>query len=140
MGRKAPVNARGLCFTSHRTIFVRGDDVLMTGWVGRLATDIAPAVRSGEVTAAEVVADHLDRIVRLNAELGAFVRVRASEAADEGVAVDARADRSDLPLASVPVAVMDTVPVAGEPMRLGSAAMPDTPLVARRAERSRRRR
>jgi amidase len=114
--------------------------VLMTGWVGRLATDIAPAVRSGEVTAAEVVADHLDRIVRLNAELGAFVRVRASEAADEGVAVDARADRSDLPLASVPVAVMDTVPVAGEPMRLGSAAMPDTPLVARRAERSRRRR
>lgn len=28
--------------------------MLMTGWAGRLATDIAAAVRSGEVTAAEV--------------------------------------------------------------------------------------
>jgi hypothetical protein len=63
------------------------------------------------------VADHLDRIASW--------------------AVDARADRADLPLAGVPVAVKDTVPVAGEPMRLGSAAMPDTsqtedhPVVAR---------
>lgn len=98
----------------------------MTGWVGRPATDIAAAVGSGEVTAAQVVADHLDRIARLNAELGAFVRVRAAEAADEAAAVDARAGRADLPLAGVPVAVKDTVPVAGEPMRLGSAAIPDT--------------
>jgi amidase len=111
--------------------------VHMAGWAGRLATDIAAAVRSGEVTATEVVADHLDRIAGLNAELGAFVRVRAAEAADEAAAVDARADRADLPLAGVPVAVKDTVPVAGEPMRLGSAAMPDIaqnkdhPVVAR---------
>jgi amidase len=129
--------ARGLCVTSHRTIIVKGDDVLMTGWAGRAATDIAGAVRSGEARAAQVVADHLDRIARLNAEVGAFVRVRAPEAADEAVAVDARADRADLPLAGVPVGVKDTVPVAGEPMRLGSAAMPETaqcedhPVVAR---------
>src|SRR5215469_11609168 len=109
----------------------------MTGWVGRHATDIAAAVRSGEVTAAAVVAEHLQRIGRLDAELGAFVRVRAARAADEAVAVDSRADRAELPLAGVPVAVKDTVPVAGEPMRLGSAAMPDAaqsedhPVVAR---------
>jgi Asp-tRNA(Asn)/Glu-tRNA(Gln) amidotransferase A subunit family amidase len=48
----------------------------MTGWVGRPATEIAAAVRSGEVTAAHVVAGHLDRIAKVNAELGAFVRVR----------------------------------------------------------------
>jgi len=57
----------------------------MTGWAGRLATDIAAAVRSGEVTAAQVLADDLDRIARLNAELGAFVRVRAAKAADEAM-------------------------------------------------------
>jgi amidase len=97
----------------------------MAGWVGRPAGQIAAAVRSGEVTAAEVVTGHLDRIARLNPELGAFVRVRAAEAAREAAEVDARADRADLPLAGVPVAIKDCVPVAGEPMRLGSAATSD---------------
>jgi amidase len=109
----------------------------MAGWVGRPAGQIAAAVRSGEVTAAEVVAGHLDRIARLNPELGAFVRVRAAEAAREAAEVDARADRADLPLAGVPVAIKDCIPVAGEPMRLGSAATlagaqgKDHPVVAR---------
>jgi amidase len=101
------------------------DDVVMTGWAGRPATEIAAAVRTGETTAAQVVAGHLDRIARLNAELGAFVRVRAAEAAAEADAVDKRADLAELPLAGVPVAVKDAVPVAGEPMRVGSVALPD---------------
>lgn len=96
----------------------------MAEWTGRTAIEIAAAVRSGEVTAVEVVAGHLDRIARLNPELGAFVRVRAAEAAAEAAAVDKRADRAKLPLAGVPIAIKDTVPVSGEPMRLGSAAMP----------------
>ncbi|WP_300605340.1 amidase [Trebonia sp.] len=109
----------------------------MSEWTGRPAAEIAAAVRSGAVTAGQVAGDHLDRIARLNAELGAFVRVRAAEAAAEAAAVDARADRADLPLAGVPVAIKDNVPVAGEPMRLGSAAVPgrpqgeDHPVVAR---------
>jgi len=109
----------------------------MAGWAGRTATEIAAAVRSGEVTAGEVVGGHLDRIARLNREIDAFVRVRAAEAAAEAAAVDARADRAELPLAGVPVAIKDTVPVTGEPMRLGSAATPakpqeaDHPVVAR---------
>jgi len=97
----------------------------MTAWAGRPATEIAAAVRAGEATAGQVVTAHLDRIARLNAELGAFVRVRAAEAASEADAVDKRADRANLPLAGVPVAVKDAVPVAGEPMRVGSAALPD---------------
>lgn len=96
----------------------------MAEWTGRTAIEIAAAVRSGEVTAVEVVAGHLNRIARLNPELGAFVRVRAPEAAAEAAAVDERADRAELPLAGVPIAIKDTVPVSGEPMRLGSAAMP----------------
>jgi amidase/beta-lactamase family protein len=116
------------------------DDVVMAEWVGRPATEIANAVRSGVVTGAEVVAQHLDRTAKLNAELGAFVRVRQAEAAREAAEVDARADRASLRLAGVPVAVKDTVPVAGEPMRLGSAATPataqekDHPVVARLRE------
>ena len=109
----------------------------MADMIGRSATDIAAAVRAGEVTAEEVVAGHLDRIARLNAELGAFVRIRAAAAAAEARAVDARTDRAELPLAGVPVAVKDCVSVAGEPMSYGSAAFPrvprnhDHPVVAR---------
>lgn len=109
----------------------------MADMIGRPATEIAAAVRAGEVTAEQVVAGHLDRIARLNAELGAFVRIRAAAAAAEAQAVDARADRAELPLAGVPVAVKDCVSVTGEPMSYGSAALPrvprnhDHPVVAR---------
>jgi amidase len=112
----------------------------MAEWVGRPATEIATGVRSGQVTAAEVVTGHLDRIAEVNPELGAFVRVRSAEAVREAAEVDARADRADLPLAGVPVAIKDSVPVAGEPMRFGSAAAAsgaqerDHPVVARLRE------
>jgi amidase len=99
----------------------------MADWVGQSAAGIAAAVRAGEVTAAEVVAGHIGRISRLNAELGAFTRIRAAEAAAEAQAVDARADRAELPLAGVPVAVKDCAAVTGEPMGYGSAAFPSTP-------------
>ena len=95
--------------------------------IGRSAVEIATAVRAGKVTAGEVVAGHLDRIARRNAELGAFVRIRPAAAAAEAQAVDARADRAELPLAGVPVAVKDNVPVTGEPMGYGSAAFPQVP-------------
>jgi Asp-tRNA(Asn)/Glu-tRNA(Gln) amidotransferase A subunit family amidase len=38
------------------------DDVVMTDWTGRTATEIAAAVRAGEATAGQVAACHLDRI------------------------------------------------------------------------------
>ncbi|WP_344457167.1 amidase family protein, partial [Actinomadura kijaniata] len=99
----------------------------MGEWVGRRATEIAAAVRAGKVTAVEVVREHLDRIDALDDELGAFARVRRDRALAEAAEVDARADRAELPLAGVPVPVKDNVPVAGEPMRSGSAATPDAP-------------
>jgi amidase len=109
----------------------------MSEWVGRTATQIAAAVRAGQVTAREVVQEHLDRIRAVDGELGAFVRVRGRRAPAEAEEVDARPDRADLPLAGVPVAIKDNVPVAGEPMRNGSLATPadpqpaDHPVVAR---------
>ena len=94
----------------------------MAGWVGRTAAEIAAAVRAGDTTAREVVAEHLDRIGGLNAELGAFVRIRPAAALKEAAEVDQRPDRGQLPLAGVPVAIKDNLPVAGEPMRAGSLA------------------
>jgi len=99
----------------------------MAQWAGRTAVEIAAAVRSGQVSARTVVAEHLDRIAAVDRDLGAFVRVRAQAALDEADAVDARADLAGLPLAGVPVAVKDNIPVAGEPMRSGSLAVPDVP-------------
>lgn len=99
----------------------------MAAWVGRTAVEIAAAVRAGDASACDVVAEHLDRIGKLNAELGAFVRVRSAQALREAGEVDQRADRGQLRLAGVPVAIKDNLPVGGEPMRSGSAATADVP-------------
>ncbi|OAR23659.1 amidase [Streptomyces sp. ERV7] len=99
----------------------------MTKWAGRTATEIAEAVRQKVVTPREVVADHLAAIAARNGRVGAFRVVRATAALAEADAVGARPDLSRLPLAGVPVAVKDNLPVRGESTRNGSAATPKTP-------------
>ena len=89
------------------------------GWS---AARIAAAVRAGETTPTEVVRDFLDRIERLDPQLGAFRSVRAEQALAEAERVAARADLTELPLAGVPVAIKDNIEVEGEQMRNGSAA------------------
>jgi amidase len=96
-------------------------------WVSRTAIEIASAVRSGDAKAHDVVAEHLRRIENLNPELGAFVRIRSDKALREADEIDARADLAGLRLAGVPVAIKDNLPVSGEPMRFGSAAVPSVP-------------
>ncbi len=109
----------------------------MDTWIGRDAARIAEAVRTGAAEPRTVVQQHLDRIERLNPQLAAFRRVRRDEALAEADAVAARPDLAELPLAGVPVAIKDNVEVAGEQLRNGSAASPDTvndtdhPVVAR---------
>jgi len=106
-------------------------------WIGRDAAQIAEAVRTGAAEPRTVVQQHLDRIERLNPQLAAFRRVRRDEALAEADALAARPDLAGLPLAGVPVAVKDNVEVAGEQLRNGSAAYPETvndtdhPVVAR---------
>ena len=85
------------------------------------AVDSAAAVRSGALTAVDATRAALARIER-GARLGAFQVVRPEKALAEAAEVDARIDRSLLPLAGVPIAIKDNIPVAGEPMRDGSAA------------------
>lgn len=93
----------------------------------RTAADTAAAVRAGTLTPEDAVAAALGRIAAHDAELGAFQVVRAQAALAEATAVGVRADLATLPLAGVPVAIKDEVPVAGEPMRDGSATTSDEP-------------
>ncbi|MGV9559233.1 amidase [Streptomyces sp. NPDC003401] len=99
----------------------------MTEWVGRTAVEIAAAVRERRAEPRAVVAEHLERIARLDGRIGAFRAVRAEAALAEADEVAARADRDRLPLAGVPVAVKDNLAVRGESSRVGSAATPATP-------------
>ncbi|MDG4864287.1 amidase family protein, partial [Streptomyces sp. T-3] len=109
----------------------------MTSWAGRTAVEIAAAVREKRVTPREVVAGHLARIELLDARVGAFRQVRAQAALAEADALGERADLAELPLAGVPVAVKDNLPVRGESTLHGSAAhattaaTEDHPTVAR---------
>lgn len=91
------------------------------------AAQIAAAVRSGQLTARRAVEDALDRIEAADGPIGAYQEVRVFAALREADAIDARADRDSLPLAGVPVAIKDNVPVEGEPMRIGSAATDPRP-------------
>lgn len=95
--------------------------------VGATATEIAAAVRDGQVTAADVVQAHLERIDALNPEVGAFARVLHDRAREEAAAVDAREDRDELPLAGVPVAIKDNISVQGVRTGHGSQALPGGP-------------
>ena len=100
---------------------------MTTSRVADTATDIAADVRAGRRTAVAEVAASLERIADRDDDIEAFQVVRGERALAEAAAVDARADRGDLPLAGVPVAIKDNVSVAGEPMRVGSAATDAAP-------------
>ena len=94
-----------------------------TTLVGATAKQIARAVRRGDTTATQVVADHLEQVAISDPELHAFRVVRGGEAMTEAEKVDDQDDLSNLPLAGVPVAVKENTAVAGLPTWNGSAAV-----------------
>jgi amidase len=93
----------------------------------KTAAEIAGAVRTGQLTARQAVEESLARIEAVDGRLGAYQVVRVFAALREADEVDARPDKTDLPLAGVPIAIKDNIPVAGEPMRDGSAASDPAP-------------
>src|SRR5438270_155946 len=74
----------------------------MSDWT---VTGIASDVRHGGGTARQHVETALARIEERDPRIGAFQLVRAEAARFEADAVDARADRADLPLAGVLVGI-----------------------------------
>jgi amidase len=72
-------------------------------------------VRSGEVSATELVGLYLDRIARLDPQLNAFRKVFAEKAMLEAEQAEARVRAGEeRPLLGVPIAIKDEVDVAGE--------------------------
>jgi amidase len=88
--------------------------------------EIAAAVRAGTLTARAATERALERIEAGDGRIGAFQLVRVFAALREADAVDARSDKAALPLAGVPIAIKDNIPVAGEPMRNGSSGSDPT--------------
>src|SRR4051812_9820292 len=83
----------------------------------RTAGELASLVRSGHLSAREIVSASLERIEALNPALNAFVEVdgdRALEAAGDFARGDSR------PFAGVPIAVKANTPVAGLCIDFGS--------------------
>jgi amidase len=86
----------------------------------RPALELAAMVRSGELSASELVQTSLDRIEELNPRLNAFVEVdgdRALAAAAEIGAGDQR------PFAGVPIAIKNNRPVAGLRTTIGCSLL-----------------
>ena len=105
--------------------------------VGLPATELAARVRSGELTAVEVVRAHLAHLDAVEPRISAFRVVRREAALAEAHAVDTALTRFAMPLAGVPVAVKDNVAVAGEvctdgaPARAGQPETRDHEVVTR---------
>jgi amidase len=74
----------------------------------RSATELAGSVRSGEVSARELVDSAFEAIERLNRELNAFVTLSQERAIAEA---DAIAKGDERPLAGVPIAIKDLGPL-----------------------------
>lgn len=84
------------------------------------ATEQASLVAAGEVSPVELVETYLERIERIDPELGAYVTVRAEEALAE-----ARAWDGSGPFGGVPIALKDLDSTAGTRTTFGSRAFAD---------------
>lgn len=80
------------------------------------AWDIAEQVRQGTLKAEKVVLHFLERIERLNPEIGAFILVLKERALEQAKRIDARQAAGETlgKLAGVPVGIKDNIHVEGE--------------------------
>jgi amidase len=86
----------------------------------RSAGELAGMVRSGEVSAQELVQVSLERIEQLNPELNAFVEIDGERAMATAAEIGADDGR---PFAGVPVAIKNNRPVAGMRLTYGCPLM-----------------
>jgi len=87
------------------------------------ALEQGAAVRSGEVSPAELVEHYLSRVERLSATVGAFVTVTDELARRQAKLAGAGVGDASSPLYGVPTAVKDLNATAGVVTEFGSATM-----------------
>jgi Asp-tRNA(Asn)/Glu-tRNA(Gln) amidotransferase A subunit family amidase len=94
-------------------------------------TELAAAIKTGETSSAEITEHYLDRIDRLNEQVGAFYTVTHELAREQAAAADkavsaSRRDGAELPpLTGVPIPIKDLNMVAGVRLTYGSAVLAD---------------
>ncbi len=88
----------------------------------RAVDELAGMVRSGEISARELVQDSLARIDELNPDINAFVDVFADEALAEADDVDPGDER---PYAGVPIAIKNNRAIAGRRLTMAAEFMGD---------------
>jgi len=88
----------------------------------RPATELASLVRSGELSAAELVQSSLERIEELNPSLNAFVEIDAERALASAGEIGPGDPR---PFAGVPIAIKNNRPVSGLRLTYGCSLMSD---------------
>ncbi|MBV8067177.1 MAG: Asp-tRNA(Asn)/Glu-tRNA(Gln) amidotransferase subunit GatA [Candidatus Eremiobacteraeota bacterium] len=89
--------------------------------IEKSATQIAKEVRSGDVSAAEIIEDTLAHVDSIDGTVGAYLTVLADVARAQAVRVDERVRNGErLPLAGVPLAVKDNMCLEGTRTTCGS--------------------
>ncbi len=94
-------------------------------------TELAAAIRTGQTSSAEVTGHYLERIDRLNEQVGAFYTVTHEVAREQAAIADkavaaSRRDGSQLPpLTGVPIPIKDLNMVAGIRLTYGSSVLAD---------------
>src|ERR1700728_18730 len=88
----------------------------------RSALELAALVRSGELSARELVQVSLDRIEELNPRLNAFVQIDAERALATAAEIGPGDER---PFAGVPIAIKNNRPVSGLRLTYGCSLMKD---------------
>jgi fatty acid amide hydrolase len=93
----------------------------------RSAAEIASRIRTGEVSAREILQAHIDRIREVDRVLNAVVVPRFEQALAEADAADAARGRGEPlgPLHGVPVTIKDQFDVAGMPTTFGLSRLKD---------------
>jgi len=94
-------------------------------------TELATAIRTGDTSSTEITEHYLDRIDRLNEQVGAFFTVTHDLAREQAASADkavvaSRKEGAELaPLTGVPIPIKDLNPVAGVRCTFGSAVFAD---------------
>ena len=91
------------------------------------ALEQAAAVRRREISPVEITEHYLDRIARLDSQVGAYVTVTPELALEQAQKAEARvlAGGDPSPLLGVPIPIKDLNLVKGVPVHFGSAAYED---------------